>query len=178
MAFLKKLVKLVGLLVVLLVVVGLFLPATSHVERSIKINASAEKLFPYVNDFKQFNKWSPWYGIDPNTQYTHSGPESGKGSKMSWVSDHSEVGTGSQEIILSEPNTRVQTVLDFGAQGNAEAEFLIAEAAGQSEITWSFSTDFGYNLMGRYMGVLAMEKWVGGMYEKGLNKLKTLAESE
>ena len=178
MAVLKKLLKLVGVLVVLLVVVGLFLPSSSHVERSINIDASAEKVFSYLNDFKQFNRWSPWYGIDPNTQYTHSGPESGKGSKMSWVSDHREVGSGSQEIIASEPNSRVQTALDFGPQGNAEAEFRIKESAGQSEVTWSFSTDFGYNLMGRYMGVLAMEKWVGGMYEKGLSQLKILAESE
>ena len=114
MGFLKKFA--VGLLgaVLLFVVVAFFLPREVAVSREALINAPPEKVFAYVNDLKKFNEWSPWATRDPNMKQTYSGPASGVGQKVAWQSDHDQVGSGTQEIVASDPNKSVKTALDFG----------------------------------------------------------------
>lgn len=177
MKILKFIVKLILLLVVVVVAVAFFLPTSTAVSRSAEINAPPEKLFAYINDFEQFNRWSPWYGIDPDANYEFEGPSSGVGSKMRWSSEHRSVGTGSQTIIKSEINKEVITELEFEGQGDAIARFDLEPLDGRTRLTWGFETEWGNNLIGRYMGLM-MDKWVGNEYEKGLAKLKQLAESE
>jgi len=35
-------------------------PDTFRVERSISIKALPEKIFPLINDFREWEPWSPW----------------------------------------------------------------------------------------------------------------------
>lgn len=172
----KILMALVGLVAVL-VVVGLILPASTHVERETTIAASPEQVFGMVNDFQNFNRWSPWAERDPKTKYTFEGPSSGVGAKMSWASDHPNVGSGSQEIIESKPHTLVRTALDFGDQGQAVAFFKIEPAGEGTKVTWGFDTDAGYNLIGRYFGLI-LDGMLGPDYERGLANLKRVTESQ
>jgi hypothetical protein len=44
-------------------------------------------------------------------------------------------------------------------------------------VTWAFDTDFGYNLVGRYFGLM-LPRSIGADYEKGLANLKDLAEGK
>lgn len=171
---------LVGLagLIAILVVIGLFLPSSVHVERSILIAAPADKVYSVVSDFNRFNEWSPWYALDPDAEYEISGGGSGVGAQFSWASDNPNVGSGSQQIIALEENRLVQVKLDFGPQGTAAASFLLGPAAeGSTGVTWSMDTDFGFDLVGRYVGLM-FDSWVGGDYERGLASLKALIESE
>ena len=177
MKLLKFIFKLLLLIIVVIIAVGFLLPASTSVSRSTEIKVSPDKLFTYVNDLRQFNRWSPWHGIDPEARYDFAGPDKGVGSKMSWSSEHPKVGSGTQEIIRSEPNSQVVTQLDFEGQGNAVATFQLDPVADSTRITWGFETDWGNNLIWRYMGLM-MDKWVGTEYEKGLAELKQLAESE
>lgn len=177
MRFIKKLLIALVLLALVMLVVGFFLPSTTKVNRSVSINAPAAKVFSYINSFEQFNRWSPWYGIDPQATTTYSGPANGEGAKMTWVSENPQVGSGSQEITQSIPNSLVETRLDFGEQGGAEATFMIEQSGEVSNLTWGFESDWGYNIMGRYIGLM-MDGMVGEKYEVGLAKLKLLAESE
>lgn len=163
-------------IVVVLAAVGLFLPDRAHVERSITIEAPASAMFSLLNGFGSFNQWSPWYERDPDAEYRFEGPATGVGAKMYWSSNEPDVGSGSQEIIEIEPGRSVKTALDFGAQGTATATFIIEPAESGSTVTWSLDTEFGYDLMGRWLGVLFFDKWIGGDYEKGLESLKRLAE--
>lgn len=170
---------LLGLLALglLFVVVGLFLPAQTHLEREIVIDAPASTIFDLVNGFERAGEWSPWMQIDPATVYTVTGPAQGVGAKQAWQSDHPDVGVGSQEITASIANERVETYLDFGPQGDATAYFqLKPEDGGGTHVTWGFDTEFGMNIIGRYFG-LFFESMLGPSYEEGLANLKTLAES-
>ncbi|MGI9318974.1 MAG: SRPBCC family protein, partial [bacterium] len=119
MRVVKFIVKSLLLLAAVFVVVGFFLPSSTSVSRSIEISTSPDKLFAYINDFRQFNRWSPWYGIDPDANYAFEGPAIGEGSKMIWSSEHPNVGSGSQEIIKSEADRQVMTQLEFAGQGTA-----------------------------------------------------------
>ena len=153
------------------------LPRTAHVERSMNIDASPEFLFGMMNDLREFNRWSPWYDIDPETEYEFSGADVGVGQKMSWRSDHPEVGSGTQTIVASELNRMVRTELDFGPQGTAIAEYRIDPGMSSSKVTWTLDSDLGDSVLMRYMG-LVLDGMVGAQYEQGLAKLKSIAEAE
>lgn len=175
MKFLLKTLKALVLLFVILVVVAFFLPERTAVSRSVEISAPPQAVYGRIDNFEAFNQWSPWAAIDPATRYTFSGPKSGQGAVMEWQSEHPNVGAGRQEIIAAEPGRSLTTRLEFGGQGNAEATFLLEPVASGTRVTWGFETRWGYNPIGRYMGLM-MDKWVGGDYEKGLASLKTLVE--
>lgn len=171
----RILVGLAGLLVIL-VVIGLFLPASVHVERSITIDAPAASVYAIVSDFDRFNEWSPWYSLDPDARYTISESGTGEGASFAWESDKPEVGSGSQQIIELEEDRLVRVKLDFGPQGVALASYILEpQADDRTRIIWTMDTDFGLDLIGRYVGLM-FDAWVGSDYEKGLASLKALAE--
>lgn len=167
-----------GLLAVVVIVIaaGLLLPSKIHIERSTVINAPPSAVFAFIDDFHKFNLWSPWAKRDPNTQYTFSGPEHGVDAKMEWHSEHRNVGSGQQLIVVSKPGQYVQTALSFDGMGSAFASFNLVPSGTGTRVTWSFDQDVGYNITGRYFGLM-MDKMIGPDYEQGLANLKTLAES-
>lgn len=169
---------LIGLGVLILVIVAgaYLLPRQVHVERTVVINASAEEIFPHINDYEAFNAWSPWAGRDPDATYEISDPSSGVGATMSW-SGNKDVGTGSQTIIVSEPPNHLEAHLDFEGQGEAVAFFDLEPVDGGTAVTWGFDTDMGPNPISRYIGLM-LDNWVGGDYEDGLNNLKSVVEGE
>lgn len=161
-------------LLLLLCLVGMVLPDSTHVERSIDVAAPKTHVFDTLNGFARFNEWSPWFETDPKAQYTLSGPATGIGAKQAWISQ--DLGSGSQEIIDIEGNELIKMRLDFGDQGKAEALYrLQALDEGHTRITWAFDSHAEGNLPARYFN-LAMERLVGGDYEKGLAKLKRVLE--
>lgn len=175
MRIVKKILIGLVLLVVALLVVSLFLPSAVSVARSTSIAAPPEAVFPFVNDLKKTNEWSPWVARDPDMRQTFEGPGQGVGTKATWQSDHPDVGSGSQEIIESVENQKVRVALDFGEQGIATAGFLLEPVDDGTKVTWHFETELGFNPVMRYMGLM-FDTWIGAEYETGLASLKTLVE--
>ena len=176
MRILKKLAIVVALLCAVLIGVALLLPRRVHAERAAVIDAPRATVFALVNGYASFNKWSPWFELDPRAKYTYEGPASGVGAKMSWAGDPKTAGSGSQEIVESRPHELVRTRLDFGSQGTAEAQFILTPEGTGTRVTWGFDTDLGMNPVSRYFGLM-MDRMIGSDYEKGLAGLKKLAES-
>ncbi len=156
-----------------LIVIGLLLPSTPHVERQILIQAPPATVFALVNDFHQINKWSPWLDTDPNALYTISGPARGVGATLTW--DGQIVGQGSQVITISEPSFRIVSKLDLDSPGQTTGTFEFLQTEKGTHVIWSFDSEFGLNLVGRYFGLM-LDGIVGPDYEKGLQNLKTMAE--
>lgn len=177
MTWLKWILIALTVVVAALAVGGLLLPATAHVERTTLIDAPRPTVFAVVNSFARFNEWSPWHERDPATRYEFSGPAFGVGARMTWTSENPEVGSGSQEITASTPFELVEVHLDFAAQGTAQAFYRLTEVDGGTQVTWGFDTDFGFDLIGRYLGRFLFDDWIGPDYEHGLANLKTLAEA-
>ena len=176
MRFVKGLFFGLTALVALALAVGLFLPNSAHVERSIDTTASAATVYAIVSGYQRFNEWSPWHDLDPKTKYTYSGPASGVGAKMAWTSDNPNVGNGSQEILAVEPDRLVKIRLEFGDQGPSQATIAIVPQGTGSRITWAFDANFEGHYFNRYIGLM-FDRLIGRDYEKGLAKLKALAES-
>jgi uncharacterized protein YndB with AHSA1/START domain len=176
MSFLKKALTVLVLLVVVLAAAGFLLPAAAHVERTTTVDAPPERLFALVSDFSGFNRWSPWFQLDPATRYTYEGQPGTKGSKMSWQSESPDVGSGSQEIVALEAPRLVTTKLDFGDQGSAMATFRLEPVGTGTRVTWAFDTDLGMNPVARYFGLM-FDSMIGPDYERGLANLKRIAET-
>lgn len=171
----KVLIGIAGLLI-LFVAIGLVLPSDTQVERTVTIKADKDTVHSYLNNMKNFNRWSPWVEFDPAATYSYSGPESGVGASMSWQSEDPSVGTGSQEIIASSLEDGIAMRLNFGEQGDATSQYILTSTApSETSVTWKFETDFGYDIVGRYFG-LVMDSMIGPSYEKGLEKLKSEME--
>lgn len=171
----KKIIIGVVAALALLVLAGFLMPAQVHVERSVVINAPPAQIFPHLCDFEASAKWSPWLERDPNVQNTYSGAPCTTEHKNSWTSEKPDVGNGSQWIAGIEKDVKVDTKLDFGEQGTADATFLLAPEGQATRVTWSFDADMGNNPIARWMGLM-MDGWIGPDYEKGLRKLKTVVE--
>jgi hypothetical protein len=114
MRFLRNLLIAIVVVFVAVVAVAYVLPRQVEVERSVVIAAPPEEVFPYLNSLQRGAEWSPWLGLDPDVQLAYEGPEEGVGNTLAWVSEHPNVGSGRQEITVSDPNSRVESSLDFG----------------------------------------------------------------
>ena len=175
MAFARLLFRVLLILLILLAVIGFLLPSSARVERSILIEAPATAIFPHLNGMRAFHAWSPWSDIDPDTLYQFTGPEKGVGSRMTWESGNSQVGRGSQEIVASVPERSVEMRLEFGDKGNGSATFLLEPEGKATRVRWEFSTEFGWDLFGRYVGLM-LDSMIGVSYDKGLKTLKSSVE--
>ena len=161
---------------------GLLLPRTVHVERSIEIERPVETVFAVVNRFDSYPSWSPLFERDPGTEIQLSGPGSGPGARLHWAGDPRLVGSGWQEITHSQRPSRVEIHLEMDQLGAADTWFQVDRVAGGARLTWAFDTDlvegqgwFG-GLLARYFG-LFFDRWIGGDYEQGLQRLKAHVES-
>jgi effector-binding domain-containing protein/uncharacterized protein YndB with AHSA1/START domain len=182
--FLKKLLLGLIALVVLLIGIAFVLPNSASVSRSIVIERPASMIFPLLDGYGRFNEWSPWFALDPKTEYAYSGPARGLGANSSWKSDDPKVGSGSQTITAVVPNQRIETQLDFGDMGRPVATFELTPTGGGTTVQWGFVSsmpitfdgNFLNGVIGRYFG-LFLDKLVGPDYARGLANLKKLSES-
>lgn len=169
-----KILLLVFLAVALLLLaVGLLLPDSRRLERSIVVEAPPATVYAVLDGFRQFNRWSPWAGLDPKTEYQYEGPPMGVGARLSWHSAQKNVGSGSQEIVEDAINEKVRMRLVFsGFDSENHSTLQLAAEGAHTRVTWIHESQFHGNLLGRYFG-LKLEDWVGPDYEKGLKALQT-----
>ncbi|MEQ1812920.1 MAG: SRPBCC family protein [Candidatus Nitrotoga sp.] len=169
------------ILIIVTIMVSTFIYAASRhdafrIERSTDIQATPEKIFALINDFKQWEAWSPWEKIDPALKRTYSGPASGIGAVYAWQGNKN-VGQGCMEIIEASPFSKVTIKLDLIAPFAAHntVEFTLVKKGSTTKLTQAMYGSRSYisKLMGLFF---SMEKMVGGKYEEGLANLKNIAE--
>jgi uncharacterized protein YndB with AHSA1/START domain len=172
----KKIILAIVVLVAAILLYATTRPDSFRLERSVTINASPEKVFALVNDFHNWQAWSPWEKLDPAMKRTFSGPPSGKGTVYEWAGD-SKVGEGRMEIMQSLSPSPVIIKLDFlkPFEGHNTTEFTQAPEGGGTKVTWIMYGPSPY--MSKLMTVfVSMDKMVGGDFETGLANLKAAAE--
>lgn len=182
-----KALKITGIvilsIVVIMVVTVAVMSPKSHLERSIVINAQPASVYEELISFKEFNRWSPWYKIDPKMKQAFEGPEAGVGAKMSWDSENPEVGKGAQWIIEAEENKRVKSGMNFdGMEGNFIAEFILEPTGDGTKVTWTYDGDVSNTstanaAMGKFFGAF-MDSMLGPSLEQGLDGLKRRVENK
>lgn len=173
-------IKKIALIVVVLVAGVLTYAATKpdsfRIERAATIKAPPERIFALINDFRQWEAWSPWEKIDPALKRTYSGGASGKGAVYAWTGDKN-VGSGRMEIIESSPPSRIVLRLDFSEpfEAHNQVQFSLESRGDSTTLTQAMYGPSPY--MSKLMSIFFdMDKMVGEKYEEGLASIKAIAE--
>jgi effector-binding domain-containing protein len=164
----------IGALIALLVIVGLALPRHARVEVTTSIDANPATVFALVNDFHRVSLWSSLTDTDPNARIVYSGPVRGVGATLTW--DGAIIGTGTQVITDSQPFRQVSTLINPAGDGESRSWFDLTGRDGETAITWGFETDYGYNVVGRYIALMLRDA-IRRDHEEALANLEDLAES-
>lgn len=153
-------------------------PDTFRIARSAVIEAPPERIYPLINDFHEWERWSPWAKLDPAQVVTYDGSPLGAGALMSW-SGNKKVGAGKMKIAESSQNERVRLKIQFLKPMKAihEVQFDLKPIDDtRTELFWTMA---GKNeFMGKAMhAFLNMDRMIGGQFEAGLANLKALVEA-
>lgn len=171
---LQKLLYGIGAFIAVLLVIGLALPRYGRFVVSTGIDAPPATVFALVNDMRRSLLWSPVSDADPNARVVVSGPARGAGSSLTW--DGAIAGSGTQTIVESRPYEYVETLINAGEAAETRTWFEISGDAAGSRVEWSFEHDYGFNVIGRYAG-LVVTPVLRREHERQLQELKALAES-
>ena len=174
---LKKILIALAAIVVVFVAVVAMQPSEFRIMRTAAISAPAPAVFAQVNDFHNWEAWSPWAKRDPAAKATFEGPSVGTGAIFKWAGNH-EVGEGSMTIIESRPSDLIRIKLEFLKPFRATntAEFTFKPEGNQTSVTWSMSGQ--NNFIGKAMCLfMNMDKMMGGQFETGLASMKSIVEA-
>lgn len=173
-----KIIKIVFFVLVAIVAAifttSFFTPKSLDMQRSVTVNTSQDVIYQYLSDFKNMNQWSPWYNIDPNTQYEYFGAVGEVGHGYNWKSDNKDVGTGKMIYTSFDQPKQLNYQLDFVEpfESNANGAFVLEDQGGNTKVSWTFHTEFG-----RIESVIMLFVDLKGMLEKDFDKgLKQLSE--
>lgn len=169
----------IAAVIAIILIVAAMRPDTFRVQRSVDINAPAEKIFPLINDYKHWGSWSPYEKVDPAMQRTFSGAPSGKGSVYEW-SGNKNVGHGRMEIMDAAPHSKIVIKLDFFSPFEAHntAEFTMqpkGSATNVTNVTWAMHGPVSYVAKIIHM-FMNMDRMCGDQFQQGLASMKAVAE--
>jgi hypothetical protein len=151
-------------------------PDRFTVQRTSSIKAPPEKIFPFINDFRQWGVWSPYEKVDPEMKRTYGPKSAGQGATYAWDGNNN-VGSGSMEILDARAPQKVSIKLDFSRPFEAHniAEFTLVPVGDTTEVTWLMQGPVPY--FAKIIHVfMDMDKMVGGQFAQGLANLKAAAE--
>ena len=160
------------------VLVGILLPGTVEVTRTVEIEAPDRAVFPFLDDLEAWAEWTPWGEVESRLE----GPGTGAGARRVW--DDPALGSGSLTLLDSRPPPaapgRGPPGVDYlvEVEGGAirfEGTITVEPLAGGSLVTWTERADLGWNpLLG--WTALNMEESQGRQLQDGLDRLKARVE--
>ncbi len=147
-----------------------------HISRSTLVAAPSERVHALVNDLHEWQKWSPWEGLDAHLERTYTGPQSGVGATYAWRGNR-KAGQGRMEIVESQPHhVGVDLVFSAPMRATNRVDFTMTPSGDSTAVEWAMTgpQNVVMRLMSRFW---SMEKLIGPDFEKGLAQLKAAAES-
>lgn len=150
-------------------------PDSYYVERTVRIKAAAETIYPHINDLKAWEAWTP-YNKDPNIKRTYSANTTGKGAHYAWEGNK-EVGKG--EITIADTTAPGQVLFDLHFvqpfEANNKVTFSLKPDGDMTAVSWRMDgkSNLIFNIMGIFMN---MDNMIGKDFVVGLERLKVVAE--
>ncbi|KRE88352.1 polyketide cyclase [Frateuria sp. Soil773] len=146
------------------VVVGVIMPGSGHVERSLVIGKDMRQVYDVLANFRRFPEYSVLGSYDPQVKYSFSGKAYGAGAELSWTGNADKVGDGKLTIASTEPefdkvdstakSAKIVWNLDNNWRGQDKHFTLDLERQGSrgqlTKVTWAYDVAYGFNLIDRY----------------------------
>jgi len=175
--------RLLEILISLAIVLGLYLavalvlPSKRHLVEKIETNRKLTIVFDSLNSLRRFKDWNPLVLRDPRVQLSYSGPDSGVGARMDYVSMEDGLGKGAWEITESVPRKKISYKIDNPERGSNKRTSFIFKPTGRNnrnvEITQTYDVDYGWDLLGRYSGMY-VSRHVGDDMKMGLGRIVSM----
>jgi uncharacterized protein YndB with AHSA1/START domain len=166
----------VGAFVAVVLIIAAIKPDTFEVRRSATIKAPPDRIFPLINDYRQWAAWSPYENKDPQMKRTFGPVTSGKGATYAWDGD-SNVGVGNMVIADAAAPSKITIKLNMlkPIEAHNDVAFTLVPQGDATTVTWAMQGPVPYfaKIIHVFFNV---DKMVGGDFEVGLANLKTLAE--
>jgi len=151
--------------------------STFTVERSTTVAAPPSAVYPLLVDFRRWQEWSPWEGVDPAMRRTYSGAPSGRGAVYAW-SGNRKAGQGRMEITDAKPDEQVAIDLAFDRpfRSSNVVRLAVRPQDGGTRVTWTMTGP--RPLLMRLLGfAFSMDNLVGKDFDRGLAQLKAVTEA-
>lgn len=147
-------------------------PNSYNVFRSRTIKAPLEVVFSNINDFKNWEDWSPWIENDPTINITYGNQTSGSGGSYTWIS---EEGNGEMKTLLSTPYDSINMEMKFEDFPPSNVYFRFYKIEGGTEVTWGMKASSVPFMLKLYVAINGgMDNIIGPDYERGLEKLDSV----
>lgn len=150
---------------------------TIRIERTTQIAAPPDRVLPFIEDFRQWAKWSPYEKLDANLKKTFGGAEKGVGATYSWVGN-SKAGAGTM-TIKSATASRIEVELVFTKPMKtfSTSVFELVPEGNGTRASWTMIMP--HTFMTKALGlVMNLDKTFGKEFAEGLAQLKNVAEAQ
>jgi len=136
--------------------------------KSKHINAPIKKVYDIIADLGQWQAWSPWLIMDPNTVVDVKNRKD-----YSW--EGARTGSGNMQITNEVQNQSVDYDLNFLKpwKSKAKVRMEVQSNNGGTEVTWMMDSTLPWFMF--WMKKM-MTTYIGMDYDRGLNLLKDYVE--
>jgi hypothetical protein len=169
---LRKVTRITALVILLLVVVGFFMPTDYRVERSVVINASKAKVY---EEMLKGDRLAQWMFIQDGRLSSFDGVLGGGDSVFITYDSTSDQGvlsliTASESVVRFDvrPKPKINLVHN---------QILLSEVEGGTLVNWIIDGDLSAGLLSPYLALFANDI-AGNNFERSLNQLKMLIERQ
>jgi|GEM_PF-6801877 len=172
----KRLLLVIGLILLVLLILGFIAPKTYVIEREIEINAPKNHVYEFMNSLESLYQWSTLEHADSALDISFVGTTGTVGSFATWESK--EESTEGRETILNiNPFYRIKTEIRRLRPWESLNHNTVS-VRGQDEtstVIWHFDghSPFPFNIRHLFTD---MDEELGPTFERGLSILKKRAE--
>lgn len=174
----KKVLKFLGILILILVVGYLVLciasPAEGKVEASAIIDAPKSVVWKQVSDFNNWGNWSPWKEMDTTIVAEASGPAGQEGAKYHYKGKSSGEGVCNNVGVNGmEMKYHMDFITPF--PGKADGVYKVTEEGGKTKVSMTYNQETSFMMRG--MWALMGKSMLSKMFNRGFELLKVYSEA-
>ncbi|REH01734.1 SRPBCC family protein [Flavobacterium aquicola] len=141
------------------------------VESSKVINSPKATVFNYVNDYKNWPKFSSWILSDPSVQPSFSPSTTGNGSSLTWEGNN-EIGT--IQTLYAKANDSIVQKMEFN-ETSSDVYWSFKDTVGGTKVTWKSVGKMDFMLKVSSFFNVGTKNTLSKIYDKSLVNLdKTL----
>ena len=145
-----------------------------EIEKSVVIDASPERVFEVVADYRTWTTWSPWLIAEPTATVTVSKDAASVGSLYGWQGQ--VTGQGELEHKRLVPSQLVEDELRFikPFKSICKTSFKLAPEGAGTRVAWDMKGSMPWFL---FWMIPMLKTFIGMDYQRGLNMLKEWIET-
>lgn len=145
-----------------------------EVKKSIVINKQISDVYDFMSNFNNWNLWSPWLCLEPETKTVVSGQPKTVGHKHFW--EGKMIGSGDMTLVDLSDKKFIKIKLQFYKPWKAQSDvcFTLEPEWGSTKVTWEMNATLPFFM---FFFKKMMAGFIGNDFNRGLSMLKQYLET-